>query len=325
MTQMPYRSLGTSGLMVSAVGLGCNNFGRAGTATQTLEGTRAVLDAAIDAGVTLLDTADSYLEPRGISETLMGQALRGKRDQVILATKFGADMRGANGPDWGARGSRRYVRIAVEASLRRLQTDWIDLYQLHFPDPHTPIEETVQVLDTLVQEGKIRYFGHSNLTARQIDEADAAARQAGGCRFVSAQNEYSLLRRDVEDGVLDAVRRAGMGLLPFFPLFNGLLTGKFTRQGGPEDSRIMQAKPHLVDQAPWDRLERLQSFCDDHGVSMTTVAIGWLLRQDGVSSVIAGATSAEQIVANATSVGQWDPTPEEIAEVSAIMARDEVA
>ena len=223
---MTYRQLGDSGLTVSTVGLGCNNFGR----RLDQEGTTAVVSAAIDAGVTLFDTADIY--GLGASEELLGAALGKQRENVVVATKFGMDMQGANGPDWGVRGSRRYIRTAVEASLRRLGTDWIDLYQLHRPDPQTPIGETLAALDELVREGKVRYIGSSNLTGWQVVDADWTARSAGTERFVSAQNEYSLLERDVEEELVPACEHVGVGLLPFFPLASGLLTGKY-RRGEP--------------------------------------------------------------------------------------------
>jgi len=320
MAQIDYRTLGNSGLVVSTIGLGCNNFGRTGTTTEDQAGTARVLDAAIDTGITLFDTADIYGAERGLSETLMGQALRGKREKIVLATKFGMDMGGANGPDWDARGSRRYIRLAVEASLTRLQTDWIDLYQLHRPDPKTPIEETLSVLDDLIREGKIRYIGHSNLAGWQIAEAEFTARMAGHPAFISAQNEYSLLVRDAEDEVLPAVNAYGLGFLPFFPLYNGLFTGKFTRAGGPADSRIMMVRRHLLDDAPWDTIERYQQFCDDRGVSMLAATLAWLLAQPGLTSVIAGATKPEQIVQNAQAASSWRPTGEDVAYISALFA-----
>ena len=320
MANIEYRPLGPSGLIVSTVGLGCNNFGRKDTATETQEGTDAVIAAAIDAGVTFFDTADIYGKERGLSETLMGKALEGKRDRIVLATKFGMDMAGVNGPDWDARASRRYIRLAVEGSLRRLRTDWIDLYQLHRPDPVTPIEETLATLDDLITEGKIRYIGHSNLSGWQIAEAEFTARLNGHPKFISAQNEYSLLARDVEREVLPAVNRYGLGFLPFFPLYNGLFTGKFTREGGPADSRIMHIRRHLLDEAPWDRIERYQAFCDERGVTMLAATFAWLLAQPGLSSVIAGATKPEQIVANAEAATAWKPTPEEVAEIGEIFA-----
>lgn len=320
MAQIDYRTLGKSGLVVSTIGLGCNNFGRTGTTTESQAGTSRVLDAAIDTGITLFDTADIYGAERGLSETLMGHALRGKREKIVLATKFGMDMAGANGPDWDARGSRRYIRLAVEASLKRLQTDWIDLYQLHRPDPNTPIEETLSVLDDLIREGKIRYIGHSNLAGWQVAEAEFTARLAGHPAFISAQNEYSLLVRDAEEEVLPAVNAYGLGFLPFFPLYNGLFTGKFTRAGGPSDSRIMMVRRHLLDDAPWDTIERYQQFCDDRGVSMLAATLAWLLAQPGLTSVIAGATKPEQIVQNAEAASSWRPTDEDVAYISALFA-----
>jgi len=322
MANIEYRTLGDSGLIVSTIGLGCNNFGRAGTATETQEGTDALIDAAIDAGVTFFDTADIYGKERGLSETLMGASLQGKRDRIVLATKFGHDMAGVNGPDWGVRGSRRYIRLAVESSLRRLRTDWIDLYQLHQPDGVTPIEETLQTLDDLIAEGKIRYIGHSNLAGWQIAEAEFTARLAGHPRFVSAQNEYSLLVRGAEREVLPAVNAYGLGFLPFFPLYNGLLTGKFSRSGGPADSRIMMLRKHLLDGAPWEAIEAYQAFCDERGVSMLEATFAWLLAQPGLTSVIAGATRPEQIVANAEAATAWTPTAEDLATISGFFPVD---
>ncbi|MFF1572010.1 aldo/keto reductase [Leifsonia sp. NPDC058292] len=320
MADIDYRTLGPSGLIVSTIGLGCNNFGRTGTATETQEGTNAVIDAAIDAGVTFFDTADIYGAERGLSETLMGNALTGKRDKIVLATKFGMDMGGLNGPDWGVRGSRRYIRLAVESSLRRLRTDWIDLYQLHRPDPSTPIEETLATLDDLITEGKVRYIGHSNLAGWEIAEAEFTAQLHGHPKFISAQNEYSLIVRDAEKEVLPAVNRYGLGFLPFFPLYNGLFTGKFSRDGGPADSRIMMIRKHLLDDAPWDAIERYRAFCDERGVTMLQATFAWLLAQPGLTSVIAGATRPEQIVQNAEAATAWRPTAEEVAEISSLFS-----
>jgi aryl-alcohol dehydrogenase-like predicted oxidoreductase len=319
---MEYRSLGRSGLRVSTVGLGCNNFGRQKTLTGTQEGTNAVIDAAIDAGVTLFDTADIYGSERGLSETLMGVALQGKRDRIVLATKFGLDMQGVNGPDWGARGSRRYIRIAVEASLRRLQTDWIDLYQLHTPDPLTPIGETIAALDELIAEGKVRYIGHSNLSGWQIADAEYQAQLANHPRFISAQNEYSLLVRGVEAEVLPAVNNYGLGFLPFFPLANGLLTGKFTREGGPADSRVMAIRPHVHDEAPWDAIEAYAAFCAERGLTMLEATFGWLLAQPGLTSVIAGTTKPEQIAQNAAA-GATALSADDVATISALFGQPE--
>ncbi len=311
---VPQRRVGASGLFVSAVGLGCNNFGRPGTRSESLAGTVEVLDAAIDAGVTFLDTADMYGGQPGLSETLMGEALQGRRDQVVLATKFGHPGRDMGYAVTAAKTSRSYIRSAVEASLTRLKTDWIDLYQLHVPDPATPIEETTSALDDLVREGKIRYFGHSNLAGWQIAEADYAARDRGA-RFISAQNHYSLLARAAEREVLPAVERFGLGFFPFFPLHNGLLTGKFTREGGPEGSRIMMQRRHVWQDAPWDALEVFQAFCDARDITMLEATFGWLLSRRSLSSVIAGATSAEQVRSNAAAAGAWTPSAEDLRAI----------
>ena len=315
---MTYRPLGSSGLMVSAVGLGCNNFGRPHTSTETQQGTDAVIGAAIDAGVTFFDTADIYGGERGLSEALMGEALQGRRDDIVLATKFGMDMQGVNGADWGARGSRRYIRIAVEASLRRLQTDWIDLYQLHQPDPITPIEETLAALDELITEGKVRYIGHSNLAGWQIADAHYIATLAGHPRFVSAQNEYSLIERGVEAEVLPAVREYGLGFLPYFPLFNGVFTGKFSGGARPAQSRIMHTRPEVLERVDWDAYARYEEFCASRGVTVLEATFGWLLAQPALASVIAGATSPEQIRQNAAAGVAWAPTGDDVAEISSI-------
>jgi aryl-alcohol dehydrogenase-like predicted oxidoreductase len=297
--------------LVPAVGLGCNNFGRPGTNTESLSGTVEVLDAAIDAGLTFLDTADMYGGEPGLSESLMGEALQGRRDRVVLATKFGHPGRSMGYAVTASRGSRSYVRVAVEASLTRLRTDWIDLYQLHMPDADTPIDETISVLDDLVREGKIRYYGHSNLAGWQIAEAEFSAN--GGSRFISAQNHYSLLARAAEREVLPAVERFRLGFFPYFPLHNGLLTGKFTREGGPEGSRIMMQRRHVWQNAPWEALERFQAFCDERDITMLQATFGWLLSRPALSSVIAGATSAEQVRANAAAASAWTPTGKDSA------------
>ena len=311
------RRVGASGLLVSAAGLGCNNFGRAGTATEGLDGTRSVIDAALHHGITFFDTADIYGAEPGTSETLMGEALQGRRDRVVLATKFGheRDM-GYDFP--AALGSRRYVRRAVEESLRRLQTEWIDLYQLHLPDPETPVAETIDALDELVQEGKIRYYGHSNFTGWQIAEAEFVARERSTGRFISAQNHYSLLARAAEREVLPAVNRYSVGFFPYFPLHNGLLTGKFTREGGPDGSRIMSSRRHVWENAPWDAMEKYQAFCQERGITMLEATYGWLLAQPGVSSVIAGATSAAQIEANAHASIAWTPSAADVEAIDLI-------
>lgn len=312
---LPLRRVGDSGLLVSAVGLGCNNFGRAGTITETLEGTRNVVSAAIDAGVTFFDTADIYGKQFGLSETLMGEALKGRRDEIVLATKFG-HIDFAPATLGAAKASRAAILRSVEASLDRLQTDHIDLYQLHTPDPETPIDETLDALVDLVRSGKVRYLGHSNLAGWQIAEASASAKRGVG--FVSAQNQYSLLARAAEREVLPAVENFRLGFFPFFPLHNGLLTGKFSREGGPSESRIMRQRPHVWRDAPWDALDAYQRFCQERGITMLQATFGWLLSTPAVTSVIAGATSAEQIRANAAAATAWTPSAEERAEIDAI-------
>ena len=314
MVNIDYRTLGTDGPLVSTVGLGCNNFGRQGTLTEQQEGTTAVLDAAIELGVTLLDTADMY-GGAGTSETLMGVALQGKRDAVVLATKFGHQDYDMGILPGVPKGSRAYIREAVAGSLTRLRTDRIDLYQMHTPDPLTPIAETIAALDELVEEGKILFYGHSNFSAAQIAEAAAA-----GGRFVSAQNEYSLLARGVEAEVLPAARAHGLGFLPYFPLQNGLLTGKFTRTQRPADTRIMRQRPYLVEDAPWDVLEAYAAWCEARGITMLEATFGWMLAQPGLTSVIAGTTKPEQLLQNAEAATAWRPTAAEAEEISAIFA-----
>jgi aryl-alcohol dehydrogenase-like predicted oxidoreductase len=310
---MQMRRLGSSGLAVSVVGLGTNNFGM----KLDLDGCREVVDAALDAGVTLFDTSDSY----GESEARLGQLLEGRRDDVVIATKFGSRLRepNTNGADWDARGSRRYVRRAVEGSLRRLRTDWIDLYQIHRPDPLTPIEETLSVLDDLVHEGKVRYVGHSNFTGWQTAHAEWVARSSGGVRFISAQNDYSLLSRHIESDLVPALVEYGIGLLPYFPLANGLLTGKYHRgEPPPTGSRIAAWGPdRRVDERSFDIVDGLTAYAEERGISLLDLAIGGLAGQPAVSSVIAGATSAEQVRAN-VAAGEWQPTMDDLSELDRI-------
>lgn len=320
MTPSTSRRLGHSGLVVSTAGLGCNNLGRPGTASESLEGSRAVVDAAIEAGITLFDVADYYGSEPGVSETALGMCLAGRRDQVLVATKFGLPVGGANGRDDGARGSRRYIRQSVEASLRRLRTDWIDLYQLHTPDPLTPIDETLSALDDLVRAGSVRYIGHSNFAGWQAADADWTARTTGTTRFISAQNEYSLLSRGIERDLLPAAERFGLGVLPFFPLANGLLTGKYSADRAPAGSRITDSKPHLLESAPWETVEAIRSFAAHRDLSMIDVAFGWLLSHPEVSSVIAGATTPAQVTANAAAASAWVPTEQERADLDALAA-----
>jgi aryl-alcohol dehydrogenase-like predicted oxidoreductase len=308
MTDMEYRQLGDSGLTVSVVGLGCNNLGRRLDATRT----DAVVNAAVDAGITLFDTADIYHGEHGYSEELLGKALGSRRDEVVIATKFGGDMQGVNGPDWGVRGSRRYIRKAVESSLQRLGTDWIDLYQLHFPDPVTPIEETLAALSELVAEGKVRYLGSSQFAGWQVVDADWAARTAGLEHFISAQNQYSLLDREVEDELIPACEHLGIGVLPFFPLASGLLSGKYKRgEDAPEGSRLA-TQPERLARADFDKIEALETFAAERDLTLIDVAIGGLAAQPAVASVIAGATKPEQIEQN-VAAGLWDPTAADLA------------
>jgi aryl-alcohol dehydrogenase-like predicted oxidoreductase len=316
MTEMTYRPLGDSGLMVSAVGIGCNAFSR----RVDLDGVRDILAAARDTGVTLLDTADIYGAPPGGSEELLGEALRGQRDEFVLATKFGMDMQGANGADHGVRGSRRYVRRAVEASLRRLKTDHIDLYQLHRPDDVTPIEETLAVLTDLVHEGKIGYLGCSNFAGWQVADADWTSRSAGLERFVSVQNRYSLLDRAIEDEVVPACETYGLGVLPFFPLEYGLLTGKYRRgAAAPDGSRaaLDPSRSQWLAEADWDRIEAIEQYAEARGIDVLDVAIAGLAAQPAVSSVISGATSGDQVRRNAAALA-WEPTEEDLVELDRI-------
>ncbi|HEX6917760.1 MAG TPA: aldo/keto reductase [Phycicoccus sp.] len=303
---MRYVPLGDSDLEFSVLGIGCNAFG----ARIDADRTRAVVVAALEAGVTLFDTADVYGD--GASEELLGRALGARRDSVVVATKFG--MGGATDEAVGGHGSRAYVRSAVEASLTRLGTDRIDLYQLHRPDPLTPIEETLGALDELVTEGKVRYVGSSNLAAWQVVDADWAARTAGFARFVSAQNEYSLYNRAAEDELVPACEAVGVGLLPYFPLAYGLLTGKYRRgEGAPEGTRLaLPAQASRLEGARWDRIDALQALAGERGVSLLTLAVGGLAAQPAVASVIAGATRPEQVVANAAAAA-WEPTAEDLA------------
>ncbi len=312
---MRYQPLGDSGLLVSAVGLGCNNFG----GRLDLAGTRAVVDAALDVGITLLDTADIYGGSGGAgrSESLLGEVLEGRRDQVVLATKFGHQGHDMEyGPAAGAKGGRAYIRRAVEESLTRLRTDYIDLYQLHTPDPATPIEETLSALHDLVVEGKVRYVGSSNFAGWQIAEADHVASELGLTRFVSAQNHWSLLERDVEAEVVPAAEHYGVGVLPYFPLASGLLTGKMRRgQEPPAGSRLVSwAERGYVTDAKLEAVEAIVGWAEQRGHSILEAAIGGLLAFPATGSVIAGAMTPDQVRANAMA-GDWELTAEETEEL----------
>jgi len=311
---MQLRRLGSSGLKVSVIGLGCNNFGMRIDQAQT----RMVVDAALDAGINFFDTADIYGGSK--SEVFLGEALKGRREKAVLATKFanpmgeGAYLRG---------GARRYIVKAVEDSLRRLQTDHIDLYQMHVPDPETPIEETLRALDDLVRAGKVLYIGNSNFTGWQIADADWTSRTGGLERFVSAQNNFSLLERGVEREVLPACERFGLGLLPYFPLASGLLTGKYQRGEPPQQGTRLAAwgkrGAAALNDRNFDRLEALERWAEQRGRRILDLAFAWLLGHGVVSSVIAGATSPEQVQANAR-CAEWILTSEEVEDVRALVA-----
>ncbi|MBM3554686.1 MAG: aldo/keto reductase [Alphaproteobacteria bacterium] len=307
---MKSRNLGRSGLQVSLVGLGCNNFGM----RLDLEGTRKVVHKALDLGITLFDTADVYGNLGG-SEELLGQTLGERRKDIVLATKFGMPMDAAETKK-GA--SRRYIMAAVEASLKRLRTDWIDLYQQHRPDPLTPIEETLRALDDLVRQGKVRYIGCSNLPAWQVVEAQWTAKTINAGAFVCCQDEYSLVVRDIERELIPAMEAQGMGLLPFFPLASGLLTGKYRRGGAmPEGARLTLTKrlsDRFLTEANWQIAERLQAFCDQRGHTLLELAFSWLAARPTVASVIAGATKPDQLEAN-VKAADWALGAEDLAEV----------
>lgn len=313
---MDHRPLGRTGLMVSAVGVGCNAFSR--RVDQVEVG--AILDAAADTGVTLLDTADTYGVEPGASEAMLGTALRGRRDDFVVATKFGMDMRGTNGEDHGVRGSRRYVRRAVEGSLRRLQTDHIDLYQLHAPDPVTPLAETLGALTELVREGKVRYVGCSNFAGWQVADAAWTARAAGLEPFCSVQNHYSLLSRDLEAEVAPACAQFGLGVLPFFPLEHGLLTGKYSRgEAAPEGSRAAREpeRAQWLAEADWDRIDALAAYAARRDLGVLDVAVAGLAAKPQVSSVISGVTSAAQLRRNVAAL-DWRPSADDLAELDRI-------
>jgi aryl-alcohol dehydrogenase-like predicted oxidoreductase len=307
------RNLGRSGLRVSAIGLGCNNFG----GRIDLEATRKVIHKAIDLGITLFDTADVYGN-RGGSETLMGQVLGDRRKDIVLATKFGSPM-----SDDGVKkgGSRRYIVGAVEDSLRRLKTDWIDLYQLHVADPLTPVEETLRALDDLVRQGKVRYLGVSNMPAWRVVESQWTSRVCGLNAFTSCQDEYSLVMRGIERDIVPATNAYGMGILPYFPLANGLLTGKYSRNAPmPANSRLTTtqrlAERYLTD-ANWAIAEKLKDFSKSRGHTILELAFSWLLARPPVASVIAGATRPEQLEQN-VKAGEWKLSDVDMAEIDAI-------
>jgi aryl-alcohol dehydrogenase-like predicted oxidoreductase len=309
------RNLGKSGLRVSLVGLGCNNFG----GRIDYEASKAVVHKALDLGITFLDTADTYGN-RGGSEEALGRILGERRKDIVLASKFGLPM---NDSETLSGGSRRYIMNAVEASLKRLKTDYLDLYQLHRADPLTPIEETVRALDDLIRQGKVRYVGCSNTPAWQVVDALGTARNLGLNAFISCQDEYSLVVRTPEKELIPAMRHHGLGLLPFFPLASGLLTGKYRRNAKlPNDTRLNK-EPRLAErfmtEANWAKAERLREFAEKRGHTLLELAFSWLAARPPVASVIAGATKLEQIEANVRAVG-WKLSAEEMAEVDRLAA-----
>ena len=312
---MPRRPFGTTGLQVSAVGLGCNNF----AIRLDRDATRAVVHAALDAGIALFDTADIYGN-RGSSETLLGEALGARRKDVVLVTKFGLPM-----DDSGRRqgGSRRYVMEAIEASLRRLNTDWIDVYYYHRPDPNTPIEETLRALDDLVRAGKVRHIGCSNFSVAQIEQAQHVAQATGLTRFVATEDQYSLLSREIERDLLPAIQEHKLALLPYFPLASGLLTGKY-RLGQPLPTDTRLSNPRYSDRVLNDDnlriVEQLEQFCAARGRTLLQLAFGWLLAKPVVASVIAGASTPDQVTQNAGATG-WEMNANEIGEVDRITRR----
>jgi aryl-alcohol dehydrogenase-like predicted oxidoreductase len=312
MADLPKRSLGVLGPEVSVIGLGCNNFGR----RVDLEGTRAVVDAALDQGITFLDTSNTYGDPRGQSEEFLGEVLQGRRARVVLATKFGMDM----GDGLGPRGSRGYILQAVEASLRRLRTDVIDYYWYHQPDGVTPIAETLETLNGLVNAGTVRWIGASNFSAEQIEEADAVARDRGFARFTSIQNNYSLLVRDAEREVLPTCERLGLGFVPFFPLASGLLTGKYRRgESAPAGTRLA-GRDQVATDEQFSLVEALSEYAAAREVSLIDVAIGALLARRVVSTVIAGATKPEQVDQN-TAAARWQPSDRDLNELRELLNR----
>jgi aryl-alcohol dehydrogenase-like predicted oxidoreductase len=309
MTNVSTRPLGHSGIQVSVVGLGCNQFG--GNLDQAQ--TKTVLDAAIDAGITFLDTADRYGNTH--SEEFMGEALKGRRDEVVLATKFGMDL----GDDWdGPRGAGDYIRHAVQESLRRLQTDTIDLYWYHRPDGITPIADTLEALDGLVKAGTVKAIGASNFSAQQIEEADAVAKEHGLTAFTAIQNEYSLLSREAEAEVLPLCEKLNIAFIPYFPLASGLLTGKYKRdQAAPQGTRLAK-RDQIATPEQWDVVEALSGYAAARDMALSEVAIGALLTQPAVASVIAGATKPEQIAANAAAAA-WTPSAEDKAALAELL------
>ena len=314
-----YRRVGNSGLSVSVVGLGCNNLGRSGTVTESQEGTDAVVHAAVDAGITFFDVADTYGREPGLSEEMLGKALGSRRDERSSA-RSSAWTRAAPTVRTSARADPAVHHQRGGGLAAPARTDWIDLYQFHTPDPLTPIDETLAALDDLVTSGKVRYIGHSNFAGWQIAEAEYVARARGGARFISSQNHYNLLDRRAELEVTPAAEDYGLGVLPYFPLANGLLTGKYSAGQAPEGSRLSHTRTNLVHDADWEQLGAFGKFAADRGLNEVQVAFSWLAAQPSVSSVIAGATTPEQVRQNAAAVA-WKPSHADLAELDDLFPR----
>jgi aryl-alcohol dehydrogenase-like predicted oxidoreductase len=312
---MEYRNLGRSGLQVSAVGLGCNNIGR----QVDQDGANAIINKCVEMGITYFDGADVYGSERGRGEEVLGKALKPHRRNVVLSTKASGRM--GEGPYW-AGASRKYLMDALDASLRRLGTDYVDLYQIHFPDPRTPIDETLRAMEDMVRSGKVRYVGCCNFSVAQVCEAAAASQSSHTISFISSQNRYNLLEREIRADLIPACERLGMGILPFYPLASGLLTGKYSRDHTPEGTRLTSGihfYAGVLESADYDLLDNLTAFAVEHDHSLLELAIGWLASQPAVGSVMTGATRVEQIEANAKA-GDWRLTSAEMAEVDSILA-----
>ncbi|MFF1692257.1 aldo/keto reductase [Streptomyces sp. NPDC058257] len=322
-TQLPdgHRRLGTSGLVLSEIGIGASTFGRSGMRATGQEAVTAIVDRAIDHGVTYFDLAEGYGDRPGQSEELFAAAIGARREQVVIGSKFGLNLSRERGPAYSRPGSRKYIVAAVEESLRRLRTDYIDLYQIHFPDHLTPIEETLSALDALVRSGKVRYIGASNFKAWQFVDAQHTARAHGLTPFASTTDEYSLLWRKPEEELIPALDHHGAGFIPYFPLQNGLLTGKYSTERAPENAKISNLKRYLLRSAPWEALAKFEQFARDRDITPSAAALGWLLAQPTVSSVIAGVTVPAQLDEN-IQASRWTPSPEEEAELRGLFAGD---
>ncbi|MFD6291657.1 aldo/keto reductase [Streptomyces sp. NPDC060205] len=321
--QLPegHRRLGSSGLVLSEIGIGASTFGRSGMRATGQEAVTAIVDRAIDLGITYFDLAEGYGDRPGQSEELFAAALGDRREQVVIGTKFGLNLTKERGAPYSRPGSRKYIVAAVEESLRRLRTDYIDLYQIHFPDPLTPIDETLSALDALVRSGKVRYIGASNFKAWQLVDAEHTARAKGLTRFVSTTDEYSLLWRKPEEELIPALGHHGLGFIPYFPLQNGLLTGKYSAEQAPENAKITNLKRYLLRSAPWAALAKFEQFARDRDITPSAAALGWLLAQPTVTSVIAGVTVPGQLDENARA-SRWVPTAQEEAELRGLFTGD---